>query len=141
MSNIKGGDKLALNLAELAANVSNASTLRVGFLENATYPDGKPVALIAAIHNYGKWPFFSNMVADKSPEWPKAIGDLLKKNNFDAQRTLGQAGQGIKGQLQQAIKDTISPPNSPATIARKGFDKPLVDSGHMQNTVDYEVKS
>ena len=27
-----------------------------------------------------------------------------------------------------------------STIARKGFAKPLVETGHMLNSVDYEVK-
>jgi hypothetical protein len=28
----------------------------------------------------------------------------------------------------------------PATIRRKGFAKPLVDTGHMLNSIDHEVE-
>ena len=44
MAEIRGGDKLAGYLSDLAKKVTNASTLKVGFLENATYPDGTPTA-------------------------------------------------------------------------------------------------
>lgn len=148
MASIRGGDKLALALAKIAAGVSKPATLSVGFLEGATYPDGKSVAMVAAIQEFGApsrgvppRPFFRNMIAAKSPEWPKAVGDLLKANDFDAEKTLGQTGEGIKGQLQQSIIDTNSPPLAQSTIDAKGSAKPLVDTGHMLNSVDYSVKS
>lgn len=44
----------------------------------------------------------------------------------------------------QAIRDKIdaglSPGNAPATIAKKGFDKPLVDTGALYASFGYEVK-
>lgn len=144
---VKGGDKLGKYLAQIERNLSNASEVRVGFLEGATYPDGKPVAMVAAIQNWGApargvppRPFFSNMISDKQNEWPGAIANLLKANNFDARKTLGQAGKIIAGQLRESIIKTNAPVLKPATIKRKGFPKPLVDTGHMLKSVDYEVK-
>lgn len=145
---MKGGDALKAKLAEIARNASNASEVRVGFLEGATYPNGTPVALIAAIHNWGApkagippRPFFSNMIAAKQPEWPGAIAGLLKANNYDALRTLQLTGEAVAGQLRQAIVDTNAPPLAPATIRRKGFSKPLVDTAQMLDSVEYEVKA
>lgn len=146
MANIKGGDKLLEKLAQLAKMAENPATLRVGFLESATYPDGKPVAMIAAIQDFGApgvgippRPFFRNMIANKRGEWPKAIADLLKANDYDAKKTLEIAGQAIAGQLRQSIINTNEPPLAASTIARKGSAKPLVDTGHMLNSVDFEV--
>lgn len=148
MATIRGGDKLAAALAKMAANLTKPGTLRVGFLENATYPDGTPVAMIAAIQDYGApsvgippRPFFRNMIADKQSEWPKAIELALKANDYDAPRALDVVGNGIEGQLRASIIATNSPPLAQSTIDRKGFDKPLVDTGHMLNSVDHEVKS
>lgn len=148
MATISGGDKLVAALKELSAKATNASLVRIGFLSNATYPDGKSVAMVAAINEYGApargippRPFFRNMIAAKSAEWPKAISDLLKANDFDAAKTLGQTGQAVSGQLRQSIVDTNTPPNAPSTIARKGAAKPLVDTGHMLASIDYEVKT
>ena len=69
------------------------------------------------------------------------MGASLKENRFDAAKALVSMGQLIKRQIQQSIKDTNSPPNAPSTIRRKGFNKPLIDTGTMWNSVDYEVST
>jgi hypothetical protein len=147
MATLKGGDKLEVALRAIAQKVSKPGTLRVGFLENATYPDGKPVAMIAAIQEFGApevnippRPFFRNMIAAKSDEWAPAIGHLLPQNDYDAPKVLALAGEAIKGQVQQSIRDTNSPPLSPVTVEKKGFDKPLIDTAHMIMSVGSEVK-
>jgi hypothetical protein len=146
MVHVTGGDQWEKRLQEIAAALGNKSSVRVGFLENATYPDGTPVALVALIQDSGApnagippRPFFRNMIASKSPEWPQAIFDLLKSTNYDTQQTLMLVGDAIKGQLQQSIRDTNAPPLKPATIKRKGFEKPLIEHYIMINSVDYEV--
>lgn len=146
MATISGGDKLAKRLAEITARLSNHGTLAVGFLEGATYPNGTPVAMIAAIQDFGApsrgippRPFFRNMIAKRSPGWPKALAAFLKANNYDTQRSLDQMGELIADQLQQSIHETNTPPLAPATIARKGFSKPLIHHADMLNAVDFEV--
>ena len=142
---IRGGAKLDSAMRELAAKVEKPATLRVGFLENARYPDGTPVALIASLNEYGKpptqppRPFFRNMIAKYSKEWPAAIAGLLKSNNYDAVRALDLAGSAIAGQLRQSIVDLLEPPLAASTIARKGHSKPLIDTGHMLQSVDHEI--
>lgn len=147
MAEIRGGTKLEKVLAEMAANLTKAGTLKVGFLAGSRYPDGTPIAMVAAIQNYGApragippRPFFTNMIKAKSPEWPAAIAGLLKANNYDAQLALDIAGMKIAEQLQQSIKDTNDPPLKPATIKRKGFAKPLIHHTDMINSVKHEVK-
>lgn len=175
MARISGGDQVEARLRAIATRVSKRATLRVGFLENAKYPDGTPVAMVAAIQNYGAprarippRPFFGNMIAAKKGEWPKAIGTLLKDNDYDATRAFDIAGFAIAGQLRQSIIDTNTPPLRPLTlmlrkmqgegvhitgrslaIARARLDagestagvstKPLIWSSHLINSVDHEV--
>lgn len=143
--NISGGQALEAALKKAAAKVRRG-TVRVGFLEGATYPDGTPVAMVAATQNFGEpaagippRPFFSNMVADKSPGWGDSMVRILKENGGDTTNALGKMGASIAGQLRQSIRDTNTPPLAPATIAAKGFDKPLIDSGVMFQSVDWEV--
>lgn len=161
MASISGGQKFERELARIAAKVAVPATLRVGFLENATYPDGTPVAMIAAIQEYGApragippRPYFRNMIRAKRSEWPAAIAELLEANDLDAKLALEQTGAVIAGQLQESIINTNSPPLKPATIVRKGgtrdmkYDpkdpstfaaKPLVDTGDMLRSVMHEV--
>lgn len=146
MASFRGGQKLAIALSEIAQNLQKAETLRVGFLEGATAPNGNSIPLRAALNEFGTGkipprPFFRNMIAEKSDEWPEAIAGLLKANDYDAQKALDLTGEGIKGQLQQSIRDTYTPPLAASTIKRKGFDKPLIEHGDMINAVDFEVKS
>lgn len=144
MSAVHGGDKLKAKLRGMAKELAKPHTLRVGFLSGATYPDGTPVAMIAAINEYGApsrgqppRPAFRNMIAAKSKEWGPGIAGLLKDHSVnDALRITGEA---IAGQLRQSISEITNPPLKPATIRRKGFDKPWIDTGHLLQSVDYEV--
>ena len=148
MATMRGGDKVVERLRQIARSIGNGGTLRVGFLENAKYPDGKPVAMIAALNDFGvpsrgqpPRPFFRNAIAKHQDEWPPAIAGLLRDNDYNAQKALDIAGFAIAGQIKQSIIDTNEPPLAPSTIARKGFSKPLIDTSVLINSVDHEVKS
>lgn len=136
---VTGGSKLKLELDKIAAKLGSGGAVKVGFLAGATYPNGTSVAMVAAIQNFGApkvgippRPFFTNMVKDKSPGWPKAIAANLKETNYDVRLTLGRVGAGIEGQLQQSIIDLHSPALSPVTVMLRGMksnDSSLVVTG------------
>ncbi|MFY2034873.1 hypothetical protein ACOTDT_17155 [Achromobacter xylosoxidans] len=175
---LKGGDALMRRLKEMADKVGDGGTLRTGFLENATYPDGTPVAYVAAIQEFGSpekgippRSFFRTMIAAKKKDWPRALGALAKNNDYDIDKALGQMGEGIKGQLQESIREVDGPAlskvtlllrerfgNSPESISfadvqqarhdiAAGVEpnvtgtqaKPLVWTGHLLASVDYET--
>lgn len=145
---IRGGDRLEGALEKISRLIGGGGFVRVGFLESATYPGGTPVAMVAVMLDLGApaagippRPFFRNMIVDKSPEWGSAIGGLLTANNYDIEKVLSLAGEAIAGQLRQSIVDTNSPPLAESTIRRKGHSKPLVDTGHMLQSVSYEVQT
>ena len=160
MAKIEGGDKLQAYLEKLSKMVNSASSVDVGWPGGDTYPDGTPIAQVAAWNEFGTLriesdpdgggdiisvrtparPFFRNMVSEKSPKWGPALGALLKKNEFDAAKALGAAGEAIKGQLEQSIVDFTTPGNAPSTIARKGFDAPLRDTKHMLQSIKSVVR-
>jgi hypothetical protein len=149
MSNVKGGDKFKKVMDDMAGKIAKATTLNVGFLADAHYDDaaGTPVALVAATQEFGSAkrhipprPFFRGMIRDKSPEWGPLISDFLRKNNYDAELTLEQTGEVVAAQLQDAITEFVGVPLKPATIARKGFDKQLVDTSFMRSSANFVVK-
>lgn len=185
-----GGEALEAKLREIAEKVGKAKTVNVGFLEGATYPDGTPVAYIAAVNEYGGTatipahdvtlnrsmkadgtfnqngkfvkaekanfstthhvdeytvtiparPYFRGMIAKNKGEWPADLGKIIKAANYDSTVALGRLGKHVAEQLQESIRDFSDPGNAKSTIAKKGFDKPLVESAHMQNSVDSEVQ-
>jgi hypothetical protein len=146
MATIKGGDKFALALSQIAEQLSRPGSVRVGFLENATGPDGQPIAVRAAANEFGTSkipprPFFRNMIAEKESTWPVAVAENLKATDYDQDLTLQRVGEGIASDLQMSIQQTNSPPLAESTVKRKGFDKPLIEHGDMIRAVSFEVKS
>lgn len=143
---LSGGEKLEKYLRDLAKKVSAPGELRVGFLESATYPDGTSVATVAAAQNFGSAasgipprPFFTDTIDENKGHWGPDIAGALKANDFDASKALALMGEEIQGELQDKITTFIGAPLKPATVARKGSSKQLVDTGHMLNSVGYEV--
>ncbi len=115
------------------------------FLRNGRFVKRKE-ANFSSTHAHGAYsitipprPFFRNMIKQNARDWPKAIADQLKLTKLNARITLERMGALISGQLRQSIHDTNTPPNAPSTIARKGSAKPLVDTGYMLQSIDYEV--
>jgi hypothetical protein len=140
---IQGGDKLAKALEEIAANM--AGSVRVGFLESATYPDGTPVAAVAFWDEFGTTtaparPFFRTTITEKSSEWADRLAKSAVHFEYDSDKILNLMGQTIAEDIQQSIVGWTDPENAPSTVAKKGFNKPLIDKGVMQRSVDYEVE-
>lgn len=147
MATIKGGTTYRQKLDEIRKALSKARTLRVGFMENATYPDGTSVPMVAAVNEFGApsrgqppRPFFRRMIKAKQGEWPGALRTLLKSNDYDAHAALDALGQGIAGQLVESINELTDPPLAPSTVRGKGFDKPLIETGQMRNSVTHDVE-
>lgn len=148
MATVSGGDNLSKVLTDMAGALGRGDSVDVGFLAGATYPGGKSVAMIAAIQEFGApsrgippRPYFRGMIQSRKAQMPTAIAGALIDSGYDSGVALSRVGEGVKGWLQQSIVDLKEPPLSPVTIARKGFDKPLIDTGHMLRTVDYRVNS
>ncbi|MCY1185956.1 hypothetical protein D9M73_267810 [compost metagenome] len=52
---------------------------------------------------------------------------------------LEQMGNLAEGHVKQEITDLKDPPNAKSTIAKKGSDNPLIDSGHMRQSIRYVI--
>ena len=120
----------------------NAS-VRVGVLENATYPDGTPVAMVAFWNEYGTRTspvraFFRTTVSENKKNWVLSVQNLMKMHN-DPKKVMGLIGVHMQEQIVQSINTWSDPPNSAYTIAKKGFDKPLVERGIMMRSIKSEV--
>lgn len=173
MAEVSGGERTIAAIKAFVDKLGKADEVRVGFLEGATYPDGTPVATIAALNNFGApgagippRPFFSNMIADKAPGWGAQFAGVLKACDNEADAALELMGEGMAGQLREAIVQTTGPANSPVTdLLKQRFPmggqtfadvqearrdvaagetapagKPLVWTGLLLGSVDKEVR-
>ncbi|MDZ9097532.1 hypothetical protein SND70_15920 [Escherichia coli] len=137
-------DKVMDALDEVEKQFSNIQ-LKVGFLEGATYGGVIPVPMVAATdefgnpaHNQPPRPFFRNAIAEHEEEWKEQAALLIERGD-DIEEVFSMLGTIIAADIQQSIRSLDSPPLSPVTIARKGFDKPLIDTKNMLDSVSYEV--
>lgn len=137
-------DRVMDELNKIASGFSDLQ-LKAGLLEGATYPDGTPVPMVAATNEFGNpannqppRPFFRNAIAEHEGEWQEAMATLIG-NGGDTRDVLSLLGEIIVDDIKGSIRQLDAPPLSPVTIARKGFDKPLIDTSNMLNSVSYEV--
>ena len=155
---VRGGNGLQAALDDLkkklgADQTVDQETLRVGILEGSTYPDGMSVATVAAVQEFGAAiehadghtttnpprPFMRNTVRHNRGQWGPLLGAALKASKLDTTRALGVVGLKIASQMQDEIKATSEPPNAPSTVKAKGFNKPLIDTGTLLRSIDFEV--
>lgn len=91
-------------------------------------------------HGQPPRPFFRNMIAEQSPTWGRKAASIMRGNGNDIAATLEVMGQEIAGRLKESINALTDPPLAPSTIARKGFDKPLIHTSLMVNSVSHVVE-
>lgn len=81
------------------------------------------------------WSQFSN----SRVEIQAKIAHKLVQGKITPDQALGQIGLAIEGHIARSIKTGPWAPNAPVTVRIKGFDKPLIDTGHMWKTVSSKV--
>lgn len=145
---VKGGARMKAYLEALRAAVGGANAVRVGFLEDATYPaqakrDELHIAQVAFWNEFGTSgaparPFFRGMINRESNHWGADLGGYLISVAYDAGRALAMLGLSVKDALTHAIASWPAD-NAPSTVAKKGFNHGLIDKGLMQRAPDFEV--
>lgn len=82
---------------------------------------------------------------DLNQEKAKREWQVLMKSVAKGQRTLEEAlevfGLRVVGEIQARIAAGIQPANAESTIARKGSDKPLIDTGVLRSSITHAVKT
>jgi len=124
--------------------------VKVGVTADAgSYTGGVSLALVAAVLHYGrdgsvkKWPFIRNGIAKGKSKLDKLRIDLIKQyitNSASLDTLLNKLGLLGKSLIQKEIKTVTSPALSETTTLRKKSTKPLIDTGQLLNSIDYEVK-
>ena len=117
------GRKFQQMLKELAEK-----EVRVGFQHGkATEEDGTDICDIAAWNELGTVhiparPFLRMSVDDNASK----IKSFLQEKKKDL--------------IQEKITDGSFAPNAASTVKKKGSSKPLIDTGRMRQSVNYEIK-
>ena len=122
--------------------------VQVGFQAGeAKEENGVDIAEIAAYNELGSSgtparPFMKQSFENHEDQLRAACATVEKKiqGGATAEEALETLGVFCKGLVQQEIVDGGFAPNAPSTIARKGSDQPLIDTGTMRQSVNYVIK-
>ncbi|WP_438381477.1 hypothetical protein ABHV46_10825 [Asaia sp. BMEF1] len=117
---LRGGDKLRKALDDLAKKVARGGTVEAGVFEDATYPDGTPVAQVAQWDEFGTKsapprPFMRQTINDNQDKWGADLAKALQATDFDAEKALGIVGERIASQIRDTIREGDFAPNSDLT--------------------------
>ena len=140
----RGGQKLRRLLRE--AGKGGVSGVKVGFFSTAKYEDGTPVAAVAAWNEFGtetipERPFFRRAIAEMEDGVTKIVKSGIDTEKMVVDdRLAGRVGAYVAGQVMESITALKEPPNAPETVRRKGSSDPLLDTGTLRNSVDWEVE-
>lgn len=107
----------------------------------------QPLAVIAAIHEFGlgdmpQRSFLRSAYDENLPMINKMIQRVANGAVFGlgTNAALNQLGNVVQGMAQRKIVDGPFVPNSPATIKRKKSSKPLIDTGHLRQSIRYVIE-
>jgi hypothetical protein len=129
-------------------NKLTSLTIKCGFPEGENaYDDGTDLVSVAIYNEYGT----SNMPARPfmKQSWEEHEDDLKKVcqeanqiivNGGTAQEAASTIGAFGVGLIQQQIVDGDFVPNAESTIRQKGSERPLIDTGHMRQSVKYVIE-
>ncbi|MCY3553734.1 MAG: hypothetical protein OXH56_00285 [Gemmatimonadetes bacterium] len=148
---VTGGRRLQRSLRR-ALTAIGVDEIEIGFFSTAKYPDGTPVAAVAAKNEFGTRTRDGKTLVPERPFFRQALGiakervfEHLKDNVEGETLVVGDAlGDEIGEIVQQAIQERIvelrEPPNAPSTLARKKpKTNPLIDTGTMRTAVTYRT--
>lgn len=82
---------------------------------------------------------FDSNVGDLNSTIEK-LTTLVQDGKIDPDRAAGLLGEKHQGQVQAQILSNMPPPNSPATIERKGSSRTLVDKGNMVQAIRWKIE-
>ena len=122
---------------------SKAQHVQVGVIDGSKYPDGTSVASVAFWNEYGTRkipprPFFRDTIKQNKEKWVELAAKSIRAG-YTVEHMLGLVGSQMMTDVVYTATQWTSPPNAAYTIAKKGFNKPLTDTGMMIAAIKHEV--
>ena len=141
---MRGGNKFSVGVAKLSADFKDAGNLQVGFVDGAKYADGTDVASVAYYNEYGTnrippRPFMRLTLANHGDQLARVVGKFMS-SGVPVEKVLSFLGEFTVNKIKEEIVKLDDPPNAPSTVAKKGFNNPLIDTSTMARAVTWRVK-
>lgn len=120
------------------------NAVKVGLPKGSNdYPDGTSVIMVGTVHEFGsdkmnipQRSYLRSTVVEKKNDYKRLFRKLsfrIVKGDMNLKKALGILGL----QVQTDVRDKITDIDSPPLQYREG--NPLVDTGHLRQSITYEV--
>ena len=156
---VRGGHKLDA-IIRRALSASGVETLRVGFFRSAKYPDGTPVAAVAAWNEFGtrtkaggqaipERPFFRQALRKVQDDVSELVQDGIDSKTMIVDDLLAdRLGGLVAGAVQEniargtfkALAESTLYRRRTRTVNRTTSVKPLIDTGTMRTSVTWQAQ-
>ncbi|EOJ8666987.1 hypothetical protein AB7250_07755 [Providencia stuartii] len=83
-------------------------------------------------------PFFRTVVANGRATWPAILAQSIERHG-SVRKGMESLGRAIKNELEVSVLTWETPPNAKSTIAKKKSASPLVETGKLHHSFDFEV--
>lgn len=108
------------------------------------------LAAIASVNEFGTSdkrvpprPFLRTTMEKNRRRYNRLTEQLISQilsGKTTVMKALDLLGLKIGSDVKKMITTLKNPPNAPGTIARKGSNNPLIDTGRMRSSINHEVK-
>lgn len=127
-------------------NLNNKS-VKAGILSSAgTEDNGVKIVDVAIYNEFGTSRIpsrpFVRIASEKNQQtWANETEKIVDKIVAGYDANFSNLGDRMVENIKDVIGDkNLLVPNAPSTIRRKGHDKPLIDTGKLKASIDFEVE-
>jgi hypothetical protein len=150
MTEVKDVDHGYQALVKRVFGLEGKPKIQVGIFEAAgakSYEDAVTVLEVAIWNEFGtdtipERSFIRAWFDENEEKCREAVRRMLVavlEGKYQPEQALELVAQRFVGEIQKRMALGIPPPNSPATVARKGSATPLIDTGQLRSSVTYRV--
>lgn len=137
-------DKAIKKLEKLATALRKPGSVLVGLPKDSNdYPDGTSVIMVGAVHEFGspargvpQRSYLRTTIIEQKRAYRDLfikLSKLIVKNKMTTEKALNILGLTVQTDVREKISDI----SEPALKAREG--NPLVDTGHLRQSITFEV--
>ena len=132
-------------LEKISNSMKGADSVKVGLPKGSNdYPDGTSVIMVGSVHEFGspsknipQRSFLRATVQEKRRKYKKLFSKLAK-NIIDDKLNVKEALNLLGLRVQTDVREKITDIKEPELKEREG--NPLVDTGHLRQSITYEVE-
>lgn len=128
-----------------AAKKAKDKRVKVGFPAGKDSTDREDVSALykATVNNFGlgvpKRPFMAVAFAQNVDKYKKFLSKKISEDPEGLDTHFEKLGAMGAGDVKRSIINLKEPPNAQSTIDAKGSSNPLIDTGHMNQSVTWEI--